>query len=322
MVSERLTLFYSQSGAGKSSLINTRLAPRLRREGFTVLPVCRVSGVLPEEVAPQAVDNIYVTHLILGLSQDQVEKKGQPTVVKEQGSFDLAHTSLAHFLSIETGQDPAVDGEPAGASDAEGPLPQVLIIDQFEELLTTHPDRWQERAGFFEQLSTAMEQHPNLWVVLSLREDYIAGLEPYAHLTLNRLRSRFYMQRMGIEAAREAVERPAAKAKRPFANGVAGSLVDNLSMVRTAGQTEVHKGEHVEPVQLQVVCFQLWEDLSNKQAETIELADLERLAGGGNLADYVDRALSDFYEKAIAKVLEVPDIGVSELSCEAGSPIS
>ena len=174
----------------------------------------------------------------------------------------------------------------------------MLIIDQFEELLTTYPDRWQERAGFFEQLSAAMARHPNLWVVLTLREDYIAGLEPFSHLVPNRLRARFYMQRMGIESAREAVERPAANANRPFAEGVAGMLVDNLRMVRTPGQTEYHAGEYVEPVQLQVVCFQLWEDLRSKEAATIELGDLERLAGGGSLAEYVDRALSDFYEKS------------------------
>ena len=313
VVSERLTLFYAQSGAGKSSLLNARVIPRLRdQEGFTVLPVGRVSGVLPDEVDPRTIDNIFVYHLIQGLSQKLAEKEVQPPAGREQKAADLAHTSLARFLSGETGPDTAADAELAGAASAEGLVPYVLIIDQFEELLTTYPDRWQERAGFFEQLGAAMARHPNLWVVLTLREDYIAGLEPYSHLAPNRLRARFYMQRMGIESAREAVERPAANAKRPFAGGVAGMLVDNLRMVRTAGQTEYHAGEYVEPVQLQVVCFQLWEDLRSKEAATIELADLERLAGGGSLAEYVDGALSDFYEKAIARVLETPEIGVTE----------
>ncbi len=52
IVSERLLLFYAQSGAGKSSLINTRVIPRLRdEEGFQVLPVGRVSGELPAGVS-------------------------------------------------------------------------------------------------------------------------------------------------------------------------------------------------------------------------------------------------------------------------------
>ena len=44
VVSERLLLFYAQSGAGKSSLINARLTPALQEAGFAVLPVGRVSG--------------------------------------------------------------------------------------------------------------------------------------------------------------------------------------------------------------------------------------------------------------------------------------
>jgi hypothetical protein len=315
VMSERLTLFYAQSGAGKSSLLNARVIPRLRdNEGFTVLPVGRVSGVLPDEVDPRAIDNIFVYHLIQGLSQKLAEKEVRPPAGREQKAADLAHTSLARFLSGETGPDTAADVELAGAASAEGLVPYVLIVDQFEELLTTYPDRWQERSGFFEQLGAAMAHHPNLWVLLTLREDYIGGLEPYSHLAPHRLRARFYMQRMGIEAAREAVERPAANAQRPFAEGVAAMLVDNLRMVRTAGQTEYHAGEYVEPVQLQVVCFQLWEDLRSKEAATIELADLKRLARGGSLAEYVNLALSDFYEKAITKVLEAPNLGITELA--------
>ena len=63
IVSERLLLFYAQSGAGKSSLLHTRLIPGLRdREGFQVLPVGRVSGALP--AGAEAVDNIYRFNLL------------------------------------------------------------------------------------------------------------------------------------------------------------------------------------------------------------------------------------------------------------------
>ena len=48
VLSERLLLFYAQSGAGKSSLLHTRLIPQLQEEkGFAVLPVGRVGGDLP-----------------------------------------------------------------------------------------------------------------------------------------------------------------------------------------------------------------------------------------------------------------------------------
>src|ERR671922_1335191 len=55
VVSDRLVLFYAQSGAGKSSLINTRLIPDLRDEGdFKIFPVGRIRR---DEVAGGAAKN-------------------------------------------------------------------------------------------------------------------------------------------------------------------------------------------------------------------------------------------------------------------------
>jgi hypothetical protein len=42
LIAERIVLLYSPSGAGKTSLINAGLIPRLQREGFGVLPVVRI----------------------------------------------------------------------------------------------------------------------------------------------------------------------------------------------------------------------------------------------------------------------------------------
>ena len=43
VISERLVLFYAQSGAGKSSLVNTKLIPGLiEEEEYRILPVGRV----------------------------------------------------------------------------------------------------------------------------------------------------------------------------------------------------------------------------------------------------------------------------------------
>ena len=43
LIAERIVLLYSPSGAGKTSLIQAALIPRLEKEGFQVLPVMRVS---------------------------------------------------------------------------------------------------------------------------------------------------------------------------------------------------------------------------------------------------------------------------------------
>ena len=75
MVSERLLLFYAQSGAGKNSLIRARLIPYLRDEdGFLVLPVGRVSGDLPAGVGKVA--SIYAFNLMASLDQSGSPRGG------------------------------------------------------------------------------------------------------------------------------------------------------------------------------------------------------------------------------------------------------
>lgn len=60
LIARRLVLFYAQSGAGKSSLINASLIRDLDQQGYEVLPVGRVSGERPDF----SVDNIFVYNLI------------------------------------------------------------------------------------------------------------------------------------------------------------------------------------------------------------------------------------------------------------------
>lgn len=290
VISERLVLFYAQSGAGKSSLLNTRLIPQLQASGFGVLPVGRVSGALPGRDNP--VDNIFVFNLLLSLDQSQ----GDPQ--------RFSGMTLSHFLARLTSPDGEhyyYQAEHEAETGEYESAPSVLIIDQFEEISTTHLEYWPQRADFFRQLDQAMAADPLLWVVLTLREDYIAALEPYAYLLTDKLRARFYMQRMDYEAGLEAIEQPARLGGRPFAPGVAQMLVDNLRQLRSqtplsppaAGGSSLPAtgdsggqpsavggpglGQYVEPVQLQVVCYQLWQNLTAKDPPN--LTGLEDLSG-------------------------------------------
>ena len=49
IASERKALFYAQSGAGKTSLLNAKVIPDLGEKGFYVLPVARMGSELPPE---------------------------------------------------------------------------------------------------------------------------------------------------------------------------------------------------------------------------------------------------------------------------------
>lgn len=234
----RLVLFYAASGVGKTSLINTALVPELVRRGFHLLGVVRVSGDLSPDVAD--VENIAIFNLILSLD----DQRHPPAT--------FSRATLTEYLQGH-GLIPEVDATKRGS-------PHLLVIDQFEELFTAHPERWRERAGFFTQLHDALDQLPLLWVLLVMRAEYLASLDRFAPLVPGQLSTRFSMQGLDARSAVQAIEGPTAAVGRPFEEGVARRLVENLSHVRIRDQDEQFKpGEFVEPVQLQVVCQQLWD---------------------------------------------------------------
>lgn len=301
VLSERLLLFYAQSGAGKSSLLRTRLIPQLQDEkGFVVLPVARVSGELPAGV--EQVDNIFAFNLMLSI----VEQTDPGLLTNVSIGDFLARLVRRTVVDHDGGERKCWSYEPAPATGAPGTRRYALFIDQFEEIITAHTDRWQERESFFQQLDAAMQADPNLWVVLTLREDYLAAFDPYAPQLTDRLRARFRMERMEKEAALDAIRKPAELGGRPFAPGAAEKLVDDLRQVRVQGQEADFPGQHVEPVQLQVVCYQLWKNL-NWRAEGDEgnresSITLDDLAEAGD----VDQALTQFYEETLADALADP----------------
>ncbi len=283
-------LFHAQSGAGKTSLLQASVAPSLAaQKRVRVLPISRVGGDLPPGVSGEAVSNLYVFNALLNLRG----KAAQPSEIVG--------------LTLMEGLRPFFEQE-----ETERRLrPRLLILDQFEELFTTHPERYRERADFFRQVQEALAAFPQLSLLLSMREDFIAHLDSYAAQLPDRLRTRFRMERLTRDGALAAVREPAAQHGRPFDAGVAETLVDNLRRIQVreveprgaagdspngadgASENGRALGTYVEPVHLQIVCRQLWASLPPDDRR-IEAADVQAFGD-------VDQALRDFYEEALAK---------------------
>ena len=289
IVSEWEVLFYAQSGAGKTSLLNAMVIPALEERGFCVLPVARVGGELPQGIEPQEVDNVFVFGALLTLAGEDAD----PQTL-------LPHT-LASFLAERY-------PEPEDAFESQ---PLVLIFDQFEEIFTSHRNRWQDAKGFFRQMRKALDALPRLGVVFSMREDHVAEIDPYASLFPRRLKARFRMERLGPTRALVAVSKPAENAGCSFDSGVAGRLVDDLRRTRVQRYTgskekTVITGPFVEPIQLQVVCHRLWENLPEQEDYAIQWEEVEEY---GN----IDRALTDFYKGALDSTMQQTGVGEGEL---------
>jgi hypothetical protein len=272
VVAHPIVLLYAASGAGKSSLLNAGLIPLLEARGYEVLPPARVSGRIPDAVKNTGVDNVYAFNILSSWAGPSVDPR------------DLVKVDIAGFLAARPHR-----------KDAAGePVLRVVFLDQFEELFTFARERWRERAALIRQLGEALERDQLLRIVLVMRREFVAQLETFAPQLPQGLRTRFALDQLGPKAAQEAIEGPLARTDRKIEPEASQRLVEKLRTitVRGAGGEDVETvGPSVEPVQLQVACAKLWDDLP-PDVHTITAAHIETYGD-------VDKALKRFYEDAL-----------------------
>jgi WD40 repeat protein len=275
-----LTLLVATSGAGKTSLINAGMIPRLNGslDGIPrceVLPVVRFRQESARDDGSARFENRFIAYACSALGPDaDALPPGKPG--------DLVELLQARPHAVDRfGQA----------------LPRLLVFDQFEELFTLYPQHWEERLPFLEELIAVDEADPLARILLSMREEFLARLEQVVGVRLaDRLRIRLHLERLDRDHALLAVTEP-LPADVQFAAGVAEELVDELRREASAtgangGAPEGFLGRYVEPVQLQVVCRALWNALPEGTA--VITSELRKEYGS------VDRALEEFYASAVA----------------------
>jgi len=299
IIAHRAVLVYAQSGAGKSSLLRAGVMKRLEEQQYQVLRTARVHGLLPSDVPPESVQNIFVYHAL---------QYWATTLPNGQSIKDHAKTTLSEFLK-------PLAVAPAAGEESSPPL--IVIFDQFEEFFTTNQHRWQERRPFFDQLAQALRDSPTMKIVFVMREEYIAQLEPFAELLPEKLRPRMHLERLRGNSARNAVVKPFQNWGLSFDPNAADELMAELSEIRVAEGDKFREthGEFVEPVQLQVVCQSLWENLppewkngpgvSNDGSRLITTEYIERFGD-------VDNALACYYDRSVEKAAAASDGRVGE----------
>ena len=273
LIAERIVLLYSPSGAGKTSLIQAGLIPELEKEDFHVLPVIRVN----REVGLNRC-NRYVMSALLSLEQSVPQDQ---TIPPEE----LASMQFGDYLKRREAESGTGDGT-------------FLIFDQFEEILTIDPFNREAKTDFFNQVGEALRDLKR-WALFAMREDNVAALDPYLRLIPTRLKSTFRLDLLSVESAQIAVREPAKECGVEFTEEATTKLVDDLRQVAVQGPTgitEQQLGPYIEPVQLQVVCYRLWEKLDANVKEITA----EHVVGTGN----VDSALADYYAERVEQIAE------------------
>ena len=291
ITSHRIILVYAQSGAGKTSVFNAQIFPSLVDYGFDVLPMARVTYTTPyttpassidsNNITSQQIKNIYIHNALLSLLPE----------IDQQSIIDL---SLFEFLDKYF---------PTHTEDNGELRPQVLIFDQLEELFSFYPDNWiEQQRAFFQQISDSLDNNPVLRIVLIIREDFLAQLDPFRNILPEKLRIQFRLERLRRKQAIQAVKGPLTNLikdlsedeKRNIESEVNELVNDLLKIYAEApgGGTRQLEGEFIEPIQLQVVCRRWWHERGESNQVENRKAVMEDL---GN----VDKALEDFYENAV-----------------------
>ena len=277
LVAERIVLLHSPSGAGKSSLIQAGLMPNMT-ERFSVFPVVRVNLEPPDEVRELDGLNRYVLSTLISLDESLPRKERTPL-------SDLATLTLDAYLEKRVPPDNALENT-------------LLIFDQFEEVLSISPTDAPLKQAFFEQIGEAL-QNRRRWALFAIREDYMGGLAPYVRAIPNRLSVTFRLGLLGPESAKLAIQQPAKNKNVDFTDDAAQKLVDDLRRIQVQqpdGSFTTEEGPNVEPVQLQVVCYNLWQSHAADDS-VINETDLQRVGS-------VDQALASYYANAVHSVAD------------------
>lgn len=288
-----LTVLFSQSGIGKTSLLNAGLAPLLERNGFLPI-VIRLQDTTTSPV--ETVQKVLAPYL-------------DPEKLKQYGH---APFSLWEYVR-------ACQFGHSKVADSEEPVPNVpvLLFDQFEELFTHDAARREmltlaladllnERLP--EDVRRRLREFPReqrtdelldwykplkIKIVFAIRADRLSDLDALKQHIPTVLNDRFHLKPLSHENARDAIVQPAAIRTSNFALTTSHFSYDPAAVQEMLEALDNEQGE-IESFQLQLLCSYL-ENKVTRSGQVINAADFGGKAG-------IETILNDYYEREIGSL--------------------
>jgi len=190
-----LTILQSESGAGKTSLLQAGISPRLIANGY--LPLY----LRPYNLNPSlAIKRAFLFDL--------------------NATPNLAKASLRHFLQkacAVLGRDTTL----------------YILLDQFEEFFNRLEEG--ERKIFVNELAECLEDESlNVRWVLSLRTEYFGKIADFSPRLRNPYENSYQLKRLTSAEARDVIAEPAKARGIMFEDGLIESLSDDLGKTEIA----------------------------------------------------------------------------------------
>lgn len=308
---EELVILFSKSGAGKSSLLNAGLMQLLRENRyFPFLVHFSIPKYSPQELIYEEIKSTCQQFQI-------IFKPG-----KEISLWEYFKT--AEFNSKDKTQ-----------------LTPVLIFDQFESLLSLYSQEAKKR--FFSELADLVrgripdtlvqkylssgkfsytEVAPDIRVIISIREDFLAQLEDLSVEIPGIFQNRLRLEPLTREQARQTIIEPAAFKDDRLITSTFDYEADAVDIIinflgRRRQDSDLITANEIEAFQLQLICHHIENLVLHKQAKDpkdkvcIRASDL-----GGE--DGINHIMKNYYEKQIRSLESEKDRASVRQLCEDG----
>ena len=285
------TILYGVSGAGKTSLINAGLCPRLKGEGF--LPVV----VRLDHSSAESYSRQILRRCLEELSVNECDY---------DSSLDIAGLAVSDtdrlwlFFHTSTFWSPRNEK-----------ITPCVFIDQFEEIFSLNQENPARISTFFEDFNQVYQyipadnllsalndsraplsfsDRPSFRLALSLREDFLSRLEDYCQEIPFLRQNRRRLNKLTGEQAYEVITRPIPEA---VGEDAALHIISKVSGKAVDRQKTALESVEVDTSILSLFCSELYNKAVEEQLDAIT-TDLVLSQG--------DDILTDFYTATIAQV--------------------
>jgi hypothetical protein len=320
-----LSIFYSQSGIGKSSLLKAGLMPTLRHNDYLPIYIRPNYGDYDLDLKSFIINQISV-------SIDRMTATSEHTEHGYSFSRPLEDESLYEYFH----KNPffkyiPIEGEPGRAEVST--LTPVLIFDQFEEIFTIGSTN-QRLFSFFErELSYLIENNippelvdkinqnddaseneirlieystkiQNYRVIFSLREEFLSNLESLRHYmpSVFFTTSRFRLLPFTQSTAQDVILKISDFV---FDTETSLNVIDLISKNHNTGNADRRQKNEVEPFLLSLICFHLYPKMIIKDRDTINCIETK---------DYklVDKILTSYYKESLENMPDEVRVFIEE----------